>query len=447
MRGHRTRVSIAAVALSIVSTAAMAQTDPGPRGGAANAGGSIASLTVKESKFFSAGQDAFTEIASVTGSVSGTEAGLGPRFNMTSCAGCHAHPAVGGSSPVDNPQVNVAAADQVALVTSLGIISAKGPIREVRFTDDGGVHDLFTIAGLPGAPVACNIAQPDFTSARAAGMMRFRIPTPVFGAGLIEAIEDATIAANESATKPFGIGGKANRNGNDGTITRFGWKAQNKSLVIFSGEAYNVEQGITNELFPDERGERGVQDPVACHQVVASPQDTVNYEMTQPQAIVDDASNFANFMRFLSPPVQVSSYGSVTSAQITAGAAAFNKAGCAACHMKSMTTGNHATAALRFKTVTLFSDLLLHDVGTGDDIPQGLATGAQFRTTPLWGVGQRLFFLHDGSANNLIDAIAAHRNEADRVIKNFNGVSVGDDAPFNLTTVERQNLLYFLRSL
>src|SRR5207249_760050 len=116
----------------------------------------------------------------------------------------------------------------------------------------------------------------------------------------------------------------------------------NKSLVIFAGEAYNVEQGITNELFPDERGERGVPDPVACHWVVPAPQDTVNYDLTQPQAIIDDVSNFANFMRFLAAPVPVASYGSVTSAQITDGEAAFNQAGCNVCHMKSMQTGLHA---------------------------------------------------------------------------------------------------------
>src|SRR5262245_51870064 len=168
MREQTIRVSIAAVALSIASTTALAQTDPGPRGGAANAGAPIASLTLKEGKFFASGQEAFTEEASATGAVADTEPGLGPRFNLTSCGGCHAHPAVGGSSPPDNPQVNAASADQVALVTSLGIIAANGPIREVRFTDDGGVHDLFTIAGLPGAPSACNIPQPDFTSAKAA---------------------------------------------------------------------------------------------------------------------------------------------------------------------------------------------------------------------------------------------------------------------------------------
>jgi CxxC motif-containing protein (DUF1111 family) len=424
----------------------MAQTDPGPRGGAAGAGGRVAGLTVKESKFFDSGLDSFGEVASVTGSVAGTEEGLGPRFNMTSCANCHAQPAIGGTSPAlnpqVNPQVNPAPADQINLVTGLGMLSASGPVREVRFTTDGGVHDLFTIKGLPGTPGNCSLNQPDFTNA---GILRFRIPTPTFGLGLIEAIEDATILLNVNVSKPFGILGTANRNGNDGTVTRFGWKAQNKSLVIFSGEAYNVEQGITNELFPDERGEGGVPDSAACRRVVTAPQDTVHYELTQPQKVIDDVNNFANFMRFLAAPVPVTSYGSVISAQIAAGEAAFSRAGCAVCHIKSMTTGNHATAALRFKTANLFSDLLVHDIGTGDDIGQGGATGAQFRTAPLWGLGQRLFFLHDGRADNLVDAINAHSGEAAPVIRNFNGVNV--PATNNLSPTERQNLIYFLRSL
>jgi CxxC motif-containing protein (DUF1111 family) len=426
----------------------MAQTDPGPRGGAAGAGAAIPGLIGKEAKFFDSGLDSFTEIASVTGSIPGTEEGLGPRFNLDSCAGCHKHPAVGGTSPSVNPQVNPAlsSAAQVGNLTGLGIISMSGPVREVRFSTDGGVHDLFVITGRPDAPPGCSISQPNFAGANAAGILRFRIPTPTFGLGLVEAIEDATILDYLSIAKPFGILGSVNRNGNDGTVTRFGWKAQNKSLVIFSGEAYNVEQGITNELFPDERGEGGVPDPVACRQVVTAPQDTVHYDQTQPQRVPDDAGNFANFMRFLAAPTPVSSYGSVTSAQITAGEAAFNKAGCNVCHKKSMVTGNHANAALRFKTANLFSDLLVHDVGTGDDISQGLATGAQFRTAPLWGVGQRLFFLHDGRKNNIVDAINEHAGEATQVIENFNGTSILNPGN-NLSPTERQNLVYFLRSL
>jgi CxxC motif-containing protein (DUF1111 family) len=372
---------------------------------------------------------------------------------MTSCASCHAHPAIGGTSPAINPQVdpnvNPVPASQISLLTGLGILSLYGPVREVRFTTDGGVHDLFTISGLPGTPGSCTISQPNFAAAHAAGITRFRIPTPTFGLGLIEAIEDATILAIENPPTPkaFGITGTANRNGNDGTVTRLGWKAQNKSLVIFSGEAYNVEQGITNELFPDERGEGGVPDSVACRRILTAPQDAVHYENTQPQSVPDDVNNFANFMRFLAAPIQASSYGSVSSAQIAAGETAFNKAGCNVCHVKSMTTGYHLNAALRFKNANLFSDLLVHDVGTGDDIAQGLATGAQFRTAPLWGVGQRLFFLHDGRTNNLVDAINAHQGEASRTIHNFNGASAGADAPFNLNDTERQNLVYFLRSL
>jgi CxxC motif-containing protein (DUF1111 family) len=325
-------------------------------------------------------------------------------------------------------------------------------VREVRFATDGGVHDLFTIAGLPGTPGTCTLLQPDFETAAAAGggfpgILRFRIPTPLFGLGLVEAIEDFTILSNVHGGKPFGVLGSVNRNGNDGTVTRFGWKAQNKSLVIFAGEAYNVEQGITNELFPDERGEGGTPDSQACRRTLPAPQDAVNYELTQPQQVIDNVNAFANFMRFLAAPVQVASYGSVTHEQIVAGEAAFNKAGCNVCHMKSMTTGSHADAALSNQTVNLFSDLLLHNIGTGDGISQGGANGTQFRTAPLWGVGQRLFFLHDGRTSDLVAAIKAHGGEAARVINNFNNVSTGDDAPFNLGPTEQQNLLNFLRSL
>ena len=109
-----------------------------------------------------------------------------------------------------------------------------------------------------------------------------------------------------------------------------------------------------------------------------------------------------------------------------------------------MTTGNHLNAALSNKAVNLYSDLLVHDIGTGDDISQGLADGRQFRTAPLWGVGKRLFFLHDGSAANLVEAINAHANEAAQVIRNYQGVG---DSTHNLTAPERQNLLNFLRSL
>ena len=205
---------------------------------------------------------AFEEVQSVKGTIPDTEAGLGPRFNLDSCGGCHAQPAVGGSSPAVNPQVALAnkfGADNVVPF----FITRNGPVREVRFKfadppantiPDGGVHALFTIKGRSDA-FGCNITQPDFADAAAQGNLVFRIPTPTFGLGLVEAIKDSTILANIKNPPVMGISGRVNREGNAGTVTRFGWKAQNKSLVIFSGEAYNVEQGVTNELFPQERDE------------------------------------------------------------------------------------------------------------------------------------------------------------------------------------------------
>ena len=427
------------ISLVIVGIAgsSWAQTDPGPRGGAAGAGGPIAGLTTNQGAFFSDGLVRFNE-------VDGVANGLGPRFNLDSCAGCHKFPAAGGSSPAINPQVSVAPSFQVTPLLNLGIIRMNGPVREVRFQSDGGVHDLFTIAGRSDAPGGCNaskLPQPDFAGNLA--QLRFRIPTPTFGAGLIEAIPDATIAANAVGFPSLGITGHVNRNGNDGTITRFGWKAQNKSLVIFAGEAYNVEQGVSNELFPDERGEAGVQDPLKCQS--SFPDDHTNFDATQPLAVISDSIGFANFMRFLAPPTPVSSYGSVTSASIANGASLFSSIGCAACHKPSMQTGNHSTTALANQTAFLFSDLLVHHMGAlGDGISQGAAGPDEFRSAPLWGLGQRLFFLHDGRTSDLLQAIETHANggtdpnsEANQVIINFNG----------LTTSAKQDILNFLRSL
>ena len=99
------------------------------------------------------------------------------------------------------------------------------------------------------------MSQPDFAAYLAANDLIFRIPTPLFGAGLIENLDDSTLLGNQAKNlaNTLGIAGTFNRSGNDGTITRFGWKAQNKSLHIFAGEAYNVEMGVSNELFPQDK--------------------------------------------------------------------------------------------------------------------------------------------------------------------------------------------------
>src|SRR6267143_1824352 len=242
--------------------------DPGVRGGASGAGGPLKGLTADETAFFQDGQTRFAEVDGVT-------KGLGPRFNSNQCMSCHAQPEEGGSSPAQNPQIAVATFSG-AKNTVPWFVTAKGPARVARFkksngVSDGSVHDLFVITGRADA-VGCNIVQPDFlpagnpvTGKGGNPNIIFRIPTPVFGAGLIESIPDSAILANKQANAPvksamgiYGhsnafLSGNVNRNANDGTISRFGWKAQNKSLLLFSSEAYNVEMGVTNELFPQER--------------------------------------------------------------------------------------------------------------------------------------------------------------------------------------------------
>ncbi|HEY3839609.1 MAG TPA: di-heme oxidoredictase family protein, partial [Bryobacteraceae bacterium] len=211
--------------------------DPGPRPGAAAAGGPIATISVYEKQFYLAGRSSFEDEVSVTGSLPGTEKGLGPRFNLDSCAGCHTFPALGGSSPAKNPQIEVAA-KQSAKNRIPWFVNPNGPIRVARFkfhsdgTPDGSVHPLFTIAGRSDAPqTSCKIDQPDFGAQK--NNIGLRIPTPLFGLGLIEAIPDQelldNLAAHAAQKRIFKIGGRVSRSANDASINRFGWKAQNRS--------------------------------------------------------------------------------------------------------------------------------------------------------------------------------------------------------------------------
>ena len=133
----------------------------------------------------------------------------------------------------------------------------------------------------------------------------------------------------------MGISGEFNRSGNDGTITRFGWKAQNKSLLIFAGEAYNVEQGVTNELFPNERE----TDP-SC-QYNATPEDSTNLTVTSSSGssasdYSSDTVNFAAFMRLSAPPSPVPN---ITTVLTSSGGRLFTSIGCSACHVIKQTTG------------------------------------------------------------------------------------------------------------
>jgi CxxC motif-containing protein (DUF1111 family) len=468
-------MAIVLSAMAFSGVAANAQTapssvsgphDPGVRGGPAGAGGPLPGLGTPEINYFNAALARFREVDSVSGTVNDAPAGtlngsgLGPRFNLNSCAGCHAQPAAGGTSPPTNPQVAVAGLDGAANSVP-SFISLHGPVREARFinnpdsTPDGGVHDLFVIAGRSDA-TGCTITQPNFAQAISQKNIIFRIPTPLFGAGLIENTPDislendaasaasrravAGVAGHFNRTPNEGTGavspGTFNHSANDGTISRFGWKAQNKSLLMFAGEAYNVEQGATNEIFPNER-----DDTAGC-QFNPLPEDPTNLADTgisnSPASdYSSDIVNFAAFMRLSAPPQPAP-----PTASTTRGAAAFSSIGCNLCHIAQHTTARSLTAGLNNVTYSPYSDFEVHHMGTGlqDQIAQGQATGDEFRTAPLWGVGQRIFFLHDGRTRDLLQAIQAHASsgsEANTVIGKFNALSASS----------KQDILNFLRSL
>jgi hypothetical protein len=503
IRTHRSHFAILTLCFTFIC---FGQKDPGVRGGPAGAGGPIAGLTDNEKALFKEGILRTTQLESVCDTCSDVplggdpgqdpnlqtltnSSGLGARFNGDQCSVCHQQPAIGGSggflvpNPQDppnkhrkpeNPMFDLIPHRKGGQNQAPSFITQYGPIREVRFqrkpdgTPDGGVHALFTIVGRSdiGAPGCTAAALPstDFETQYRQGNLSFRIPLQTFGLGLIEAIQDITIlntsAATASLRAPLGIGGMPNRSGNDGTIARFGWKAQNKSLAIFAGEAYNVEMGVTNDLFPNSRDETP-----ACTQGVNEPNDITRTDITDvrnqalnnPMHMLADWLEFAIFMRQLAPPQPVPFTTSAQHGQQLFGTGANNPGiGCFLCHTPMMTTGpRHETEALQSVPAQLYSDLLIHHMGSGlaDNITQGLAQGDMFRTTPLWGIGQRIFFLHDGRTSDLLTAIAAHSSsgteddqgqnrgyppsEATAVVKKFNALSAPD----------KQAIVDFLRSL
>lgn len=488
---------LAPVVVTLIVLAAgtlCAQTDPGPR---PSAGGNAKRLPLADSadmqKFWGGGQNIFKQLFSVSGNSTANNiaaepgVGLGPAFNGNSCAMCHSQPTVGGTSPSSNPEFGVANLDGATNAIP-SFITADGPVREARFILnqkqlDGGVHNLFTIAGRSDAS-GCSLAQPNFAQQLANGNVIFRIPTPVFGLGFVENTPDsilqANLSANQATKSKLGIAGRFNVSGNDGTITRFGWKAQNKSLAVFAGEALNVELGVSNENFPSERSavagcvfNNTPEDSSPATGPNGSPGATTGTATQMASAM----ENLAIFMRFNAapapaiPPFVTQNGVTISQASVTNGQNLFSSVGCASCHSPSLTTAASQFEDLSNVTYQPYSDFALHHMGENltDGVNQGIAGPDEFRTAPLWGVGQRLFFLHDGRASDLLSAIEAHASplkdctsvssletfevasdffaplsptifcgsEANAVISNFNALSASN----------QQDVLNFLRSL
>ena len=342
------------------------------------AGGPLGGLTPREFSEFRLGLDDFLEVETA-------EEGLGPAFNATSCAVCHNIPAIGGSGLI--------------LEVRAGFRDASGAFRTFDPSGETLMH-LFstpTHGCQPGIPAQATVV------AR-------RAPIPLFGAGLVEAIGDETIRGLED---PFdrdgdGISGRAGliRDVETGEVRvgRFGWKAQHATLLAFGADAYRNEMGITNDLFSTEVAFGIRPEQIKSCDPLPDPEDVADRQ-TGRRGI----DNFASFMRFLAP-LPRGEFGSAEQA----GARIFNEIGCANCHVPALETGPSASPAFNRQQVALFSDLLLHDIGTGDGIPQGAATDREIRTPALWGLRFRRPLLHDGSAVTIEDAIRVHGGEADR---------------------------------
>jgi CxxC motif-containing protein (DUF1111 family) len=366
-------------------------------------GDPLPGITARDFDAFRAGLGAFIGVET-------SDDGLGPAYNGTSCGVCHSVPAIGGVSPMSELRAG-----------------HRDPDGTFRALDAQG-NTLFHTFSLPDH--ACQpVLPPDMN------VVARRVPIPLFGAGLIEAISDDTLL---SLADPL----DRNRDGSAGRpsividaatgerrVGRFGWKAQVATLLTFSGDAYRNEMGITNDIFPAELAFGIPPEQMKHCDASADPEDKPD-----PVTRLRDIDHFAAFMKFLAPVARGPVDGTVRDGERT-----FAAVGCAACHIPALVTGPNSNPLFDRKVVPLYSDLLLHNIGTGDGIKQADSTASpdELKTPALWGLRFRRPLLHDGSAATIEDAVTRHAGEADLARRGFD----------RLDEVARSALLAFLQSL
>ncbi len=320
------------------------------------------------------------------------EQGLGPLYNGTSCRECHQFPSLGGAGP-----------DGLAVVYRVG-----------RFNN--GAYDPMLGGGGPVSRKHSISPTCKLTAGipSLANLVSVRNTPSLFGDGLIDRISDQTLRARAAAqaAEGTGIAGRPHYMrdaAGQERVGKFGWKADAATLEQFIAEAMRNEMGLTTPLAPQDI----VAVPPGCG-LIASPK----FDSTVTRALTA-------FVASLPAP---NSSGATSNAP---GAALFATLGCATCHTPSLPAGD--------TQAQLYSDLLLHDMGPSldDGVVQGQARGRDWRTTPLWGLGVRVRYLHDGRATSLTAAIAAHEGEAMRSANAFRALSA--DA--------KEKLLNFLGSL
>ncbi len=380
--------SVAGYVAVIAAAAALAATAAGQY--PVEPGDPLPGITAAEFEEFRLGLEDFLEVETA-------EEGLGPAYNATSCAACHSVPAIGGIAPVTTVRA--------------GIRDADGTFRDI----DPARGSLFQLFSIPTH--GCQSVIP-----AEANVIARRVPIPLFGAGLVEAIPDADILglADPHDADGDGISGRAalvtDRATGELRVGRFGWKAQIATLLEFSGDAYRNEMGITNDLFPDELTFNLTELQLRLCDPLPEPED-----LAEPGTGRRGIDNFESFMRLLAPPPR-----GVLTERARRGRQVFESVGCATCHVPVLATGRHLNPLFDRRPVPLFSDLLLHDIGTGDGIAQAAAMPNEIRTPALWGLRHRRPLLHDGSAATLLEALVRHAGEAQAARDELRGLSGAD---------------------
>jgi CxxC motif-containing protein (DUF1111 family) len=350
--------------------------------------------------------------------------GLGPIFNAQSCNACHSQPLT-NTGPTSG---GASAITETRFMTAAKVFDLLHQSSIVPTVDNGGTN-LFVQDILPTD----------------ATQVAHRKTTPLFGLGLVDGIPDGDIIANAKIPKGDGVTGRVatlndpltNQIGTN-HVGRFGWKDQQATLEAFSGDAYANEMGIANRLFPIDfapHSNKTAADNQKALELAEPPglSTTGNQDPPDPITNKDDVERFKDFMQFLAPPPPLP----MNRAAI-AGQDLFIKVNCVACHTPSFKTGPSAIPPLNFKNVPLYSDLLLHDMGSlGDGIAQAAAGPNELRSAPLWGLRARSPFLHDGRASTILEAILLHDGEAKVIRDRFAALPDGG----------KQAIIAFLNSI
>ena len=376
--------------------------------------------------------------------------GLGPLFNARSCSGCHFKDGRGRAPEFDGEK-----SSGLLLRLSIPGTDAYGanlpePTYGGQFQDDviqniaveGNIkitYEPIQVTYPDGKVVSLQKPDYQFTDLNYGAMasdvmVSPRVANQMIGLGLLDAVPLQTILSyvDESDSNSDGISGKANYVYNYETETialgRFGWKSNQPTLKQQIAAAFGGDLGITTSLFPNENCPPGIN----CDTIANG---------GNPEISDENLDKVTLYSATLAVPGR----RDYDEQNVLEGKQLFEQINCTACHIPLMQTGPYPIAALENQTIRPYTDLLLHDMGEGlaDNAPDFDATGSEWRTPPLWGIGLietvngHTSLLHDGRARNIEEAILWHGGEA----------TVSKEAFMQLTAVDRAKLIDFIESL